>query len=266
MTSSLIRSSMMISLVAAAAAVAAATQSSPERLPLVQVRLDFPGRDAARVTLRAAPEIAPEGVVGQRLVLGDVAIHVSGAPLVAPGDGETLVTFTLPLKNVPEAALDLPLEAVPVCWYGLDRQGRPLVVVSGTIDPLDRTQLVLHEEEIRRHFATLGPVAVTPGLDRVGIRCLIRVYNPFGFDLVITGMSYRLSVGGRELLAGRHPAFRLRAGQSSDVLVEESAPLGDAISAGLSLLRNRPVEMGGTLTLRTPRGERDFPLFLVGPP
>jgi hypothetical protein len=264
-TSSLTRRLSLVTLVAVATGVAA-VGPAPKRLPLVQVWLDFTGRDAVRVTLRAAPEVTAAKIVDQRLTVGDVAVHVPGSPLLDARDGESFVTLTLPLRGVPASVLDLPLQAVPVRWFGLDRQGRALVVVSGTIDPLDRTQLVLHDEQIRRYFATLGPVSVTPGLDRVGLRCLLSVYNPFGFDLVVTGMNYRLAVGERELLEERHPGFRLRAGQSSDVLIEESVPTGDAILAGVSLLRNRPVGLAGSLTLRTPQGEREFPLFILGAP
>jgi len=256
---------LVIGAFAATAAVAVAQNpSSPKAATIVTSSIAFPDRDTAVVKLVASPLAAVSSAefTDSRLTVGDVKVPVRGAVVVKGGTGEITVTIPVKLADVPEGVLDLPIDAVTVRWFGLER-GVPALVVSGILDIRDRALVSVREEDLRTHFASLGPVSITPGLSEVGVRLFLEVYNPFKFDLVATGLEYRLTVGERLLVDTRRAGFRLRAGQRSDVLLEETMALTDAVGGAAGLLGSQPASLAGTLVLRTPKGERRFPIYLA---
>lgn len=255
-------------LLAIALAAAAHAAGPPRAASLNTVKLAFPDRDTALVTLIATPSVPlPTSEFAEhRLTIGSIAIPLRSPATLDGGNIQARISFAVKLADVPEAVLDLPFEQVPVRWFGLDRTGAATVVVAGIMDVRDRSMVEVKDDDLRRNFGRLGPVDVNPSLGALGVRVLLSVFNPFRFDLVATKLTYKLTVGGQPLLDGTHAGVRLRAGQNSDVMLEESVTLTDAASAAAGLMRQAAVELAGTLTLRTPEGEREFPIFLSAAP
>jgi hypothetical protein len=250
---------------AALAAVAVAQNaSSPKAATIGRASIAFPDRDTAVVTLVAAPlaAISSADFSDSRLTVGNLKVPVRGKVAVKGGAKEITVTIPVKLADVPEGVLDLPIDAVTVRWFGLEK-GIPEVVVSGILDIRDRAMVSVREDDLRTYFARLGPVGITPGLSAVGVRVLLDVYNPFRFDLIATGLEYKLVVGERQLVDSKRAGFRLRAGQRSDILLEETIALTDAVGGAAGLLGQQPASLAGTLVLRTPKGERRFPMYLA---
>lgn len=251
-------------LAALAVGAVAQTASNPKAATISRTEVAFPDRDSAVVTLVAAPLAAVSSAQfsDSRLTVGNLKVPVRGKAVVKGGTKEITVTIPVKLADLPEGVLDLPIDAVTVRWFGLEN-GVPAVVVSGIVDVRDRALVRVREEDLRAHFARLGPLSITPGLSAVEVRLMLDVYNPFKFDLVATGLEYRLTVGERLLVDTRRAGFRLRAGQRSDILLEETLALGDAVGGAAGLLTQQPASLAGTLILRTPGGERRFPIFLA---
>ncbi len=244
-----------------AAALAAAPAPPPAALQVVTVAV--PERDLLRVTLHAAAgKTVRSGLNGQRLRLGDVAVPVATPVDVTEGGGETRVDFDVKLREAPEAVLGLDPNRMPVLWEGLDAAGRPALAVGGTVDLGDPGEVELPLAGLYRAYAHLADLKVTPSLTVVSVRVLISLYNPFGFDVVAKGLEYRVTVGPQSILAGRQPGFRLRAGKNSDVLIEQDVPLADAMGGAAAFARGAPAQLEGTLTIRTPAGDRTIPLLL----
>jgi hypothetical protein len=202
------------------------------------------------------------GLAGQRLRLGDAVVPLATPVDVTVGEGETRVDFDVRLREVPDSVLGLDPNRVPVLWEGLDAAAAPVVVVSGTVDFGDPGEVELPLAALYRVYARLSDLSITPSLSAVSVRALISIYNPFGFDVVATGLQYRLTVGNQSVLAGKQPGFRLRAGRRSDVLVEQDVPLADAMGGAAEFVHGAPAQLEGTLTIRTPTGERIVPLLL----
>lgn len=257
-------------LVVAAALATLATAAVAENadIPLAatvaRAAIAFPDRDTAVVTLVATPLAAVSSATfaDSRLTVGNLKVPVRGRTVVKGGAKEITVTVPVKLADVPEGVLDLPIDAVTLRWFGLEK-GAPALVVSGILDIRDRAMVAVNEEQLRTHFARLGPVTLTPGLSAVDVRVLLDVYNPFGFDLVATGLEYRLLVGERLLVDTKRAGFRLRGGQRSDILLEETMALGDAVGGAAGLLSQQAASLAGTLVLRTPKGERRFPMYIA---
>lgn len=247
-----------------AGAAFAQSPSGPQAATVARASLAFPDRDTAVVTLVATPlaAVSSGSFADSRLTVGSLKVPVRGPAVVKGGAKEVTVTVPVKLADVPEGVLDLPIDAVTVRWFGLEK-GVPALVVSGILDVRDRAQIAVKEEQLRAHFARLGPVALTPGLSAIDLRVLLDVYNPFSFELVATGLEYRLLVGDRQLVDTRRAGFRLRAGQRSDVMLEETVALSDAVGGAAGLLGQQPASLSGTLVLRTPKGERRFPMYLA---
>ncbi len=246
-------------LVAAVRAAAA----GPAPLRLQRVTVELPDRDLVRVTLHALPGPAMRsGLAGQRLRLGGAGVPVATPVDVTMGDGETRVDFDVKLREAPQAVLGLDPNRMPVLWEGLNAATAPVLVVGGTVDLGDPGDVELPVAALYRAYARLADLSVRPSLTAVSVRALISIYNPFGFDVVATGLEYRLTVGGEGVLAGRQPGFRLRAGKNSDVLIEQDVPLADVMGGAAAFARGAPAQLEGTLTIRTPAGERPIPLLL----
>jgi hypothetical protein len=244
-----------------AAAHASAAGSTPARLQ--RVTIEIPDRDVLRVTLHAAP--APplhSGVSGQTLRLGGVSVPLATPVDVTVGHGETRVDFGVKLRAVPEAVLALDPNRMPVLWEGVDERGLAVLTVGGTVDLGDPGEVELPLAGLYRAYAHLSDLSLTPSLSALSVHALLSLYNPFGFDVVATGIDYRLAVGSQTVLAGRQPGFRLRGGQRSDVLIEQDLALSDAVGGAAAFARGAPAQLQGTLTIRTPQGERPIPLLL----
>jgi hypothetical protein len=234
-----------------------AAVAAPPTLVLERAEVALPDADTARVTLMAAGNVSVAGAVGQRLRLGaDVAVPLAGAPQTAGDARSTRVTFEVRLHDVPETVLDLDPGAVPIRWDALGRDGRPVLTVAGALDAGDRSRLALPGEAVADAYARLADVKLTPGMDSFGVRALVSLYNPFAFDLVLTRLEYRLAVGDKTLLAGQRPGMRLRAGQRSDVLLEQELALADVAAGVSAFLAGSPAQLDGAAVVRTPRGER----------
>ncbi len=252
-----------------AALLLALTLAGPTPAPgaplrLRRVELTIPERDVARVTLHAAP--APTtlktGLVGQRLTLGTVAVALDAQPDVTLEAGETRVDFDVKLAAVPEQVLMLDPARIPVLWEGLDAGGVEALAVGGTIDLGDQGEADVPVATLYDLYARFSDVRVAPRFPTVGVHALLSLYNPFGFDVVSTGLEFRLSVGSQQVLAGKRPGFRLRGRQWSDVLIEQDVPLADVAGGMASFLHGEAAHLEGTLVVRTSAGERVIPLQL----
>ena len=248
-------------LILAAAAHAATPGAAPLRVQRISVAVPDP--DLLRVTLHAAPSPGVQsGLAGQRLRLGEAPVPLESAVDVTVGGGETRIDFEVKLRTVPEAVLGLDPNRMPVLWEGLSAGGAPVLAAGGTIDLGDPGEVELPLAGLYRAYARLSDVKLTPSLAAVSVHALLSLYNPFGFDVVATGLEYRLVVGSQTVLSATRPGFRLRAGQRSDVLIEQDVPFGDVAGGAAAFMRGEPAVLEGTLTVRTPQGERAIPLHL----
>jgi hypothetical protein len=247
----------------AAAATAPAPPGAPVRLQ--RVSLALPDRDVVRVTLHAAAASGPvrAGLAGQRLRLGDVAVPLETPADVTLADGETRADFDVKLRSVPEKVLALDQHRLPVLWEGLDARGALVLAVAGTVDLGDPGEVEVEATKVYDAYAHVSDLRITPSLAAVGVHALLSLYNPLGFDVVATGLEYRLAVGTQQVLAAKRPGFKLRAGQRSDVLIEQDVPLGDVAGGVAAFLRGEAAQFDGTLAVRTPDGERAIPLHLT---
>lgn len=253
----------VIALVLLAAATAApALPVTPVRLQ--RIALAVPDRDVVRVTLHAAAASGPvrAGLAGQRLRLGEVAVPLETSADVTLAGGETRVDFDVKLRSVPEAVLALDPHRMPVLWEGLDARGTPILAVGGTVDLGDPGEVELPLTKVYDAYAQVSDLRLTPSLSTVGVHALLSLYNPLGFDVVATGLEYKLAVGAQQVLAAKRPGFKLRAGQRSDVLIEQDVPLGDVAGGVAAFLRGEAAQLEGMLVIRTRDGERAIPLHL----
>jgi hypothetical protein len=253
---------MPLSVLLLAAAMGAANRAAaPVRLQRVTV--EVPDRDLVRVTLHATAGPAMKtGLVGQRLRLGGVAVPLATPVDVTVEDGETRIDFDIRLREVPEPVLALDPNRMPVLWDGLDAADAPVLAVVGTMDLGDPGEVELPLAALYRTYARLTDLRITPSLTVVTVHALVSLYNPLGFDVVATGLDYRLTVGSESVLTGKQPGFRLRAGQRSDVLLDQDVPLADVVGGAAAFARGAPAQLEGTLTIRTPSGDRPIPLLL----
>lgn len=247
-----------------AVVLAAAVQMLPVPLRLQRVVLDLPTRDQAVVVLHGEGRdgVRMPVLKGQRLRVGDLAIPVSSPPDATVAAPASRVAVTVTLRQVGEGILDIDPSAVPVRWEGLDEKGRVVLSLAGVIDLADRAQAELPAEKLQEHFARLVDYSVVPTGLLVHVRVLLGVYNPFAFDVVATGLDYRLEIGGAPVLDSHRDGFRLRAAQRTEVLVEQTLPLLDLASGVTAFLAGRPATFTGVLGLRTPKGERGIPILL----
>jgi hypothetical protein len=245
--------------------LAAARTPSPAPPPvrLQRVSLAVANRDLLRVTLHgaAAPALG-SGLAAQRLRLGGVEVPAAGPVDVTVGEGETRVDLEVKLREAPATILGLDPNRVPVLWEGLDAAGATQLAVGGTVDLGDSGEVDLPIADLYRAYARLTEVSVTPSLTSVSVRALLSLYNPFAFDVVATGIEYRLKVGDQDVLSGKQPGFRLHAGRSSDVRIEQDVPLADVVGGAAAFARGAPAQLEGTLVIRTPNGDRAIPLLL----
>jgi hypothetical protein len=248
-------------MVVAAAAHALLVSPAPARLQRVTV--EIPDRDVLRVTLHAAPTRAMRsGLTGQKLRLGDVPVPLATPVDVTVGGGETRVDFDVKLRAVPEAVLALDPNRMAVLWEGLDAGGASVLAVGGTVDLGDPGEVELPLIGLYRAYARLSDLRLTPSFSALSVHALLSLYNPFGFEVVATGIEYRLAVGNQTVLAGKRPGFRLRGGQHSDLLIEQDLSLSEAVGGAAAFAHGAPAQLQGTLTIRTPQGERPIPLLL----
>ena len=236
-------------------------------LTLDRVVVDLVNRERLKVTLHAAPlpDVQLSPIVGQRLLLAQVPIPLSNLAQPSRTASDTVVTFEVNLREVPEAVLGVPTELVPIRWEGRDARGDVVLNVMGEIDPNDGGRLMLPVDKLMDNYARLVDASVVPSLAEVAFRGLVSLYNPFNFDVVATRLSYRITVGGESVMAGTRPGFRLRAATASDVLIEQSAPLAD-VAAGVlgAVVGQQPVRLDGAVVIRGPQGDRAIPLRLRG--
>jgi hypothetical protein len=247
---------------------AAARQSVPSPafapLRLERVTVALPNREVLEVTLAApAPAVKlTTGMSAQRLTLGGVPIPLATPVDVTVAEGRTRADFDVRLADVPEGVLGLDPNRVPLLWEGLDSAGAPLLAIGATVDLGDPGEVQLPIAELYHAYATFTDFTFTPGLSAVNVHGLLGLFNPFSFDVVATRVELAVTVGTQRVLATRQPGFRLRAGQKSDVLVDQDVPLADAAGGVGAFLGGEPAVLEGTLVLRTPQGERAIPLHM----
>ncbi len=262
----------MVSIAAAVliASTARAAQAAPAPAPTVAIHrlaVAVPDRDDAQVEMTASTPAGgvPAGVVAQRLTAAGIVIPLAGpARLSRTGDALT-VAFDLRLADVPEAVLALDPNRLPLRWEGLSRDGTALLAAEGKVDLGDPGEVALPVRRLYDLFTTLHDLALSPGIGQVGVHVLLGLYNPFSFDFVATHIEYHLTVGGTEVLAGERPGFRLKARQVSDVLIEQDVPMAGVAGGLMAAMQGQPASLTGSLTVRTPRGDRVIPLAAAGP-
>ena len=255
----------VVAIVSSAATGAAA----PPAARIAGLAVDVVSADVVRVTLRtpALPGGVPAGLAGQVLTLGeDVAVPLAAAADLAADGATARAAFDLKLRDVPERVLALDPERLRVRWEGLDAKGKTLAALEGTLDLGDPGETVLPLRKLYDTYARVDDLTVTPGLTAVSVHALLRLYDPFGFDIAVTRLEYAIKVGKQTVLASQHPGFRLRAGQRGDVLIEEQVALADAAGAVAAVLRGEAAALDGTLVIRTASGDREIPLHLGATP
>ncbi|HPC82012.1 MAG TPA: LEA type 2 family protein [Thermoanaerobaculaceae bacterium] len=246
-----------------AALVLAAAVQPPPALRLLRVELDLPTPDQAVLVLHGEGRREPAPLLAaHRLRIADLEIPLAAPPDLTLSGSASRVRVVVRLAEVGEGILAVDSSTVPVRWEGLDARGGVVVALEGRIDPADGQQAVLPAETLYRHYARLADYGVAPEGMLVHVSALLSIYNPFAFEVVATGLEYRLEVGGVPVLDARRGGFRLRPRQASDVLVEQTLPILDLASALSAVLARRPATFSGILGIRTPNGERGIPILL----
>jgi len=230
---------------------------------LHRVELDLPTREQAVLVLRGegCSALLPP-LSTQRLRIAGLEIPVASAPDYAVTPTASRAIVTVMLARVGEGILGIDSSTVEVRWEGLDAKGRLAVALEGTIDLADGEQAVFPTEKLRRHYARLADYGLAPEGMLVRVWVLLGVYNPFSFEVVASGLEYRLEVGETTILSSRRGGFRLRPGQANEVLVEQTLPMLDLASGLAAMLARQPATLTGVLAIRTPGGERGIPILL----
>ena len=246
---------------------AAAVQPAAVRaLALQRALVEVPAARRLKVALFATPSTggASRAFSRSRLLIAGQDIPLASPGVTTDQPGNTVVHLEIDLTALPESVLTLPAGPLTVRWEGVTDGGRTVVTVAGTMDPTDRSQLTVPQDDLYALYARLESPSVTPVGSTLAFRGLANILNPFSFDVVVKGLEYRVVVGGAEVMAAQRPGFRLRAGQRSDVLLEAEVPLASAAMAAAGLLRGAAVEVVGQLRLATPDGERLVPIVVRG--
>lgn len=233
-------------------------------LSLQRILVQVPEARRLKVALFATPlsQGTSRAFTRARLLLAGQDIPLATPGVATDQPGNTLIHFEVDLGAVPESVLTLPAENLTVRWEGVTDGGRTVVTVAGTIDPADRSQLTLNQDDLHTLYARLDSPSVAPSGVMLTFRGLANILNPFSFEVVVKGLDYRVVVGGSEVMAAQRPGFRLRPGQRSDVLLEAEAPLASVALAAAAVLRGASVEVLGQLRLATPDGDRLLPIVL----
>jgi hypothetical protein len=264
------RSLIVLSLSVAATPVLAQPARPPASQPaavralsLQRVLVQVPEPRRLKVALFATPlsQGTSRAFTRARLLLAGQDIPLATPGVATDQPGNTLIHLEVDLGALPESVLTLPAENLTVRWEGVTDGGRTVVTVAGTIDPGDRSQLTLDQDNLHTLYARLDSPSVTPSGVMLTFRGLANILNPFSFEVVVKGLEYRVVVGGSEVMAAQRPGFRLRPGQRSDVLLEAEVPLASAAMAAASVLRGAAVEVIGQLRLSTPDGDRFVPVM-----
>ncbi len=233
-------------------------------LALQRALVEVPEARRLKVALFATPSTggASRAFSRSRLLLAGQDIPLASPGVATDQPGNTVVHLEIDVAALPESVLTLPTGPLTVRWEGVTDGGRTVVTVAGTLDPSNRSQLTVPQEDLHALYARLESPSVTPTGSTLAFRGLANILNPFSFDVVVRGLDYRVVVGGAEVMAAQRPGFRLRAGQRSDVLLEAEVSLASAAVAAAAVLRGATVEVIGQLRLVTPDGDRLLPIVV----
>lgn len=243
---------------------AIAVAEKPVTLPLTHVSVELPDRDTALVTLHAVG--TPGGPVAelpaQRLLVGGIAVPLPKPATVAVASAETTVHFELPLRVLPESILEVDPNHAAIRFEAASKDGKPAVAIEGKVDAGDPGEVEVPRRRAVDLYASLADFSISPASGGLGVRAVVSLYNPLAFDIVVVRVEYHLAVGANDVIAGQRPGFRLKAGHSSDVLIEQEVGLADAAGAFGAFMQGAPVTFEGGIVIRTPTGDRLFPLQL----
>ena len=264
------RAFALVVVLVAAARFASAQGGAPATstsVPLQRVGIELPSLDVAHVVLHAGP--APSPLKGpftvQKLRIGSVVIPTFTPARVTTAGGATAVTIELQLRAVPEQVLGLPIENLPISWEGASEDGLERVAIEGPVNPTDPASVDVPIRTLYASYSKIADVRVSTDAGEVIVRVLSSLYNPFSFDLTATRMAYRVTAGDKEILTGDRRGFRLRSRRWSDVVIEQAVAPGAAAAGGLAaLLSPSSVRIDGSMSIRTPSGDRTINLTLGG--
>jgi hypothetical protein len=169
----------------------------------------------------------------------------------------TAIAIELQLRAVPEQVLGLPIENLPITWEGTSEDGLERVTVEGSVTPTDPGSVSVPARTLYERFSKIADVRVSTDSGEVIVRVLTSLYNPFSFDLTATRLTYTVAAGDKQIVAGDRRGFRLRSRRWSDVVIEQAVAPGEAAAGGLAaLLSPASVRIEGSMSIRTPTGER----------
>jgi hypothetical protein len=259
---------VLVPMMLLAALLAPPAEGTPPALspavPMQATTIENPTADLARVTVIArSAKTAPTAATRQRLVLGDVEIPLAAAPRLTCDAMLCKTVFDLELARVPEGILALEPSALPLRWEALGADGRPVIAIADTVNLWDRDKVSVSIDRLNQLYSEVTDLALAPRGLSIDARLLIRLYNPFSFDIVATGISYKLTIGGNVVLESRRAGFRLRSRQRSDVRLDEEVGLGQAAAGLAAFLRSDPAVLDGFIVIRTPKGDKSLPLHIV---
>jgi len=254
---------MLLSLLLAAAAGAAAPPANaPVPLRLQRLTVTAPTRGVLRVTLHAPTPPSPPsaGMTAQRLTLGAATIPLGDPVDVTVASAETRAEFDVRLAGVPEAVMVVDPNRAPVLWEGVAASGAVVLAIGGTVDLGDPGESEMPVQDLYRTYVTLTDFTVNPGLSGVNVHGLLGLFNPFSFEIAASKIELKVTAGEATVLTVERPGFRLRAGQRSDVLIDQDVPFADAAAGVAAFLRGEAAVARGGVTLRTSQGDRLIPL------
>jgi hypothetical protein len=242
-------------------------QVTSTSLSLQRVSVELPSQGVASVVLhtgQTAPDVKGPFTL-QKLHVGNVEIPLFSPADVLPAADETAVRFEVQLKTVPEMVLALPLTKLPISWEGYTEGGLNKLAIAGEVNPADRGSVDVPVRTLYRNYSKIADVRMSTDGGKVLVRVLASLYNPFSFDIVASSLDYSVRSGDTVIVTGQRKGLRLRGQRWSDVLIEQEVSPTDAAAGGIAaLLKPGSVQVEGSMSVRTPAGDRQLQIKLGG--
>jgi hypothetical protein len=245
----------VLALIAPAAAGAGDGENA---VPVREVVLEEIDAHELRVHLRLPelPATTPRLFVKHRTVIADrIVVDTGTVARVDIVDGASWIRFNAPLAAVPEDVLALPIGPTRVRWEGVGPAGDIVLAAHRIVDPRARRGIVLRPWNLFVKYGRVTGLSVWPSMDGLRVEGLLLLYNPMAFPVTIERIGYEVEVAGRQLLKDVRDGFVLGAHQVTEVPIEETVAVSDALRSGLGAVLGMPsYRVSCELHLRTSDG------------
>ncbi|MGE5345644.1 MAG: LEA type 2 family protein, partial [Acidithiobacillales bacterium] len=208
---------------------------------------------------------------GERLKGTISLIESKGAPvdgLVAPrAEGGCSIRFEMPFSALgPQALAEAKLPGVGWTLTGeLSTKGKARRVSWAGSFPREAVRLTEPMKETLGRFVAVKETQIgSLGVATSTVNIDVELKNPLAFDLSFVGATYQLTVGGTPLAEGRKEKFVLHAGRPNRLVLPVELSNEGVVWGLLQAATGERLEgvLSGTVRLRVPDGELDFPFEL----